>query len=324
MYVLFARLLRAGHRRHIALLLGALTTCVVVGGALFSVTQHIPVTTGLYWAITTASTVGYGDVTPKNPSGRIVASVVMFTCIPLLGATFAILTGATVSAGLRKVLNMGRGFPDGSYRIVVGMRPAVPAIIRELDKADEAVVLVADVDPNEIPEDVHLIRGDPTSATVLRRSRLEGAMHALVTGAADGDVLVSSVLIHEQAPRLPISALVRSTAVSEALRELGVNQTISLDDLVAHTMAKSLETPHSGRTAPRAHRLGATSPRRGGGGRRNGREAFQRRQERTGRTSARPCENRWHLARHRRGPSSGRGRQAPHRRAAPDERGSRR
>lgn len=247
MYFFFlARLLKVGHRRHIALLLGALATCVITGGEVFALTQHVPFTTGLYWAIVTASTVGYGDVIPKNPSGRIVASVVIFTCIPLLGATFAILTGATVSAGIRKVLNMGRGFPDGSYRIVVGMHPAVPAIIRELDKAKDSVVLVADIDPAEIPEDVHLVRGDPTSPGPLRRARPEGAVHALVTGAADGDVLVSAVLIHEQAPDLPISALVSSPAVSEALRELGVIQTVSLDDLVAHTMAKSLETPHAG------------------------------------------------------------------------------
>jgi voltage-gated potassium channel len=245
-FVLFARLLKVGHRRHIALLLGALTVCILLGGAIFGLTQHIPLTTGLYWAITTATTVGYGDVTPKNPSGRIVASAVMLTCIPLLGATFALLTGATVSAGLRKVLNMGRGFPAGSYRIVVGMHPAVPAIIRELDKAEDAVVLVADIDPTEIPEDVHLVRGDPTSPGPLRRARPEGAIHALVTGAADGDVLVSAVFIHEQAPDLPVSALVRSPAVSEALRALGITQTVSLDDLVAHTMAKSLETPHAG------------------------------------------------------------------------------
>jgi len=245
-FVLFARLLQVGHRRHIALLLSALAACVLAGGALFALTQHIAITTGLYWAIATATTVGYGDVTPKNPSGRVVASAVMLTCIPLLGATFALLTGATVSAGLRKVLNMGQGFPAGSYRIVVGMHPAVPAIIRELDKAKDAVVLVADIDPTEIPEDVHLVRGDPTSPGPLRRARPEGAIHALVTGAADGDVLVSAVFLHEQAPGLPISALVSSPAVSEALRELRINQTVSLDDLVAHTMAKTLETPHAG------------------------------------------------------------------------------
>ena len=66
-------------------------------------------------------------------------------------------------------------------------------------------------------------------------------------------MLVSSVLIHEQVPLLPISGFVRSTAVSEALRELGVNQTISLDDLVAHTMAKSLAPPHSRAEPPSSH-----------------------------------------------------------------------
>jgi voltage-gated potassium channel len=65
-------------------------------------------------------------------------------------------------------------------------------------------------------------------------------------GTADGDVLVSAVLLREQAPDLALSALVQAPSVSEALRELGVAQTMSADDLVAHTLAKSLETPHAG------------------------------------------------------------------------------
>ncbi len=258
------------------MLLGALATCVVAGGALFALTQHIPFTTGLYWAVTTATTVGYGDVTPKNPSGRIVASVVMLTCIPLLGATFALLTGATVSAGLRKVLNMGRGFPDGSYRIVVGMHPAVPAIIRELDKAEDAVVLVADIDPTEIPEDVHLVRGDPTSPAVLRRARPEGAMHALVTGAADGDVLVSSVLIREQAPDLPIVGS-RAFAGGEggAAGARGHPDRLPRRPRRPHD-GKEPRDAARGRAAARAHRLGAASPRRGGRGRRRRRQDAER------------------------------------------------
>ncbi|HEV8064808.1 MAG TPA: hypothetical protein VGP46_08260, partial [Acidimicrobiales bacterium] len=77
--------------------------------------------------------------------------------------------------------------------------------------------------------------------------RPEGAQHALITGQNDGEVLVSSVLLREQAPQLAMSALVHSSTVSEALSELGVAETMSADDLVAHTLAKSLETPHAGR-----------------------------------------------------------------------------
>jgi voltage-gated potassium channel len=242
----FVRLLKAGRRRHVAILLSALVAVVVAGAGAFSLTQHLPFTTSLYWAITTATTVGYGDVLPHSASGRFVASVVMLTAIPLLGATFAVVTGAAAAAGIRRILQMGNEFPSGTYRLVVGMHPTVPAIIEELVKADDAVVLVADVDPVSVREDVHVIRGDPTSQATLRKARPAGAQHALVAAANDGDVLIMAVLLREQAPDLPISALSNSGPVSEALRAIGVNQTVSVDELVAHTLAKSLESPHAG------------------------------------------------------------------------------
>jgi voltage-gated potassium channel len=58
-------------------------------------------------------------------------------------------------------------------------------------------------------------------------------------------VLVSSVLVRKQAPDLPIVAVVSSAAVREALRDLGVRQTMSAHDLIAATLAKSLEAPHA-------------------------------------------------------------------------------
>ncbi|HEV8063288.1 MAG TPA: potassium channel family protein, partial [Acidimicrobiales bacterium] len=140
MIILLARVFEAGHRRHVATLLAAMVACLFIGAGLFSATQHIPFTSGLYWAITTASTVGYGDITPHNAAGRVIASGVMLTCIPLLAASFALMTGATAAAGLRKVLNMATEFPSGSYRIVVGWHPTVPTILDELIKADTAVV----------------------------------------------------------------------------------------------------------------------------------------------------------------------------------------
>lgn len=210
----------------------------------FALTDHLPVPTGLYWAVTTATTVGYGDVTPHNTAARIVASAVMLTCIPLLAGAFALFTGAAASAALRKALNMAT-FPTGSYRIIVGAHPAVPAILDELADAGDAVVLVADVDPTTVRQGVHVVRGDPTQAATLQRARPEQATHALITGASDGDVLVSAVLLRQAAPKLVLTALARSPRISDALRDIGVHQTVCPDDLVAHTMAKSLEAPHA-------------------------------------------------------------------------------
>jgi voltage-gated potassium channel len=246
MIVLLARVLGAGHRRHVAILLAGVAACMLVGAAVFAATQQYSFGTAMYWAITTATTVGYGDVTPHNAVGRVVASAVMLTTIPLLASAFALVTGAAAASGIRRVLAMERRFPQGPYRLVIGMDPTVPAILAELVQAGDPVVLVADTDPVNLPAQVHVIRGDPTQPAVIERAKPEKAQQALITGTTDGDVLVSAVLLRNLAPDLPVAALVRSGPVREALRELGVQRTISADKLIAHTLAKSLETPHAG------------------------------------------------------------------------------
>jgi Trk K+ transport system NAD-binding subunit len=105
---------------------------------------------------------------------------------------------------------------------------------------------VADVDPVTVRDEVHLVKGDPTSEQALKAARPAKAEHALVTGASDGDVLVSVVLLRAAAPALAMTALVHSRSTSDALKDLGVSQTISTDELLSHTLAKALETPHAG------------------------------------------------------------------------------
>jgi voltage-gated potassium channel len=246
MIALLTRVLGAGHRRHVMVLMSGVVALTLLWAALFAVTQHLPLTTGLYWAITTATTVGYGDVTPRNAIGRLVASATMLTIIPLLASVFALVTGAAAAAGIRRIMAMGSRFPDGGFRLVIGMDPTVPAILDELVVAGDPVVLAADVDPASVRSEVHVVRGDPTQQAAIRSARPRDAQQALLTGASDGDVLISAVLLRKEAPDLPVAALVRSASVREALRDLGVQQTLSAEGLIAHALAKSLETPHAG------------------------------------------------------------------------------
>jgi voltage-gated potassium channel len=239
------RAMRSGQRARIASLLSAAAACVLTGAFLFSLAEKLPFTTGLYWAITTATTVGYGDVTPHNGIGRLIASAVMLTTIPLLASVFALATGGYAAAGIRRILAMHNPLPERPYRLVIGMAQSVPAILRELVAAGVTVVLVADTDPAGVPTEVHHIRADPTDESAIKRAKPADAEQALITGTSDGDVLVSSVLVRKQAPDLPIVAVVSSSAVREALHDLGVRQTMSAHDLIAATLAKSLEAPHA-------------------------------------------------------------------------------
>jgi voltage-gated potassium channel Kch len=88
-----------------ALFLGAAVAVIAGGAWLFSAIERIPLGDGFYWAVETGTTVGYGDVTPHNAAGRVVAVVVMLLAIPLFGAIFAILTAAHVHKRVRATVS---------------------------------------------------------------------------------------------------------------------------------------------------------------------------------------------------------------------------
>jgi voltage-gated potassium channel len=73
---------------------------VVVGGILMRVLDHDEysnIWVGMWWALQTVTTVGYGDVTPKHTSGRIVAAFVMLEGIAFLTIIIAAITSTFVA-----------------------------------------------------------------------------------------------------------------------------------------------------------------------------------------------------------------------------------
>ena len=48
---------------------------------------------GMWWGVQTVTTVGYGDVVPGDPAGKVIAAVLMFGGLSL----FAVITGAITS-----------------------------------------------------------------------------------------------------------------------------------------------------------------------------------------------------------------------------------
>ncbi|MDB5858331.1 MAG: ion transporter [Ramlibacter sp.] len=84
----------AASRRKILVFLSAVLMVVLILGTLLYVVEgpehgFTDIPTAVYWAITTITTVGFGDITPKTSIGRFIASVMM-----LIGwGTLAVPTG---------------------------------------------------------------------------------------------------------------------------------------------------------------------------------------------------------------------------------------
>jgi hypothetical protein len=77
------------------------TAVVVVGGGilirLLDHSEYPSVWVGMWWALQTVTTVGYGDVTPKHPSGRLVGVLVMLEGIAFLAITTAVITSSFIA-----------------------------------------------------------------------------------------------------------------------------------------------------------------------------------------------------------------------------------
>jgi len=87
-------------RRAAGIIAGFTFLITIAGGILARLLDHHEYPTigkGLWFALQTVTTVGYGDATPHQPSGRIIAAILMLTAIGFLAVITASVTAALVA-----------------------------------------------------------------------------------------------------------------------------------------------------------------------------------------------------------------------------------
>lgn len=58
---------------------------LIIGAVTYSITEHVSLAQAFWWAIATATTVGYGDISPHTFIGKLVALVLMLVGIGVIG-----------------------------------------------------------------------------------------------------------------------------------------------------------------------------------------------------------------------------------------------
>jgi voltage-gated potassium channel len=89
----------------VRIIVGSTAAVVVVSSVLMWLLDHKEYPNlgrALWWAMQTIPTVGYGDVTPQNPSGRIIATFVMLWGIAFLSILTAVITSTFVARAARE------------------------------------------------------------------------------------------------------------------------------------------------------------------------------------------------------------------------------
>ena len=180
---------------------------------------------GTYWwyFLVTSATVGYGDVFPVSPGGRIVGVYVIVGGIVTLTLLFTQLAGALQSIRGRRL----RGVVPldlSDHVVLLGYWPGrTERIVAELTADGRFQVALCawdDVAENPLTDNpaVHFVRGDLTHEDVMTRACVPRARTAVLDGRDDNETLAMAVAVDHANPDIHLVAAVRDLGRRENLR----------------------------------------------------------------------------------------------------------
>ena len=123
--------------RRAAVIISTYTALVtVVGGViarLFDRHDFHSIGAGIWWALQTVTTVGYGDVIPRAGAGRVIGAVVMVSGI----AFISVITAAVTAALIRAAVGPGERSEEAVSRQLDEIRVQLRALEARLDGPSE-------------------------------------------------------------------------------------------------------------------------------------------------------------------------------------------
>lgn len=150
--------------------------------------QHIHnIGDGIWWALVTLTTVGYGDMAPEEPLGRVLGGILMIMGMFSL-AGFAGIVGNTLLNAILSIQKEQFRMSQYVNHVVVcgydgGSRMLLDTLMSELENSDSQVVVFSPgARPTDLPSEVIWIDGDPTKESELDKVKLVGARAVVVVG----------------------------------------------------------------------------------------------------------------------------------------------
>ncbi len=199
-------------RRALGACLVILLGCVLVAASVMHVLEAAAqperfgtIPDAMYWAVITLTTVGYGDVTPVTPSGKLAASLTAIMGLVMLALPVAIISSA-FSREIHKRDFVVNWSMVSRVPLFAGLQPeAVGRILRYLKSRMHG------------PDEVIVRRGDPAHS-----------MFFIASGSVEVD-LPGKRLVLEEGHFFGEMALMRRTERSATVRSIGKTRLLELD-----------------------------------------------------------------------------------------------
>ncbi len=196
----------------------------IIGGSSLYLAEHgtnpdlTTLADAIWWALVTLTTVGYGDISPMTPIGRVVGGAMMVVGMITL-ALFAGIVGNTMLSSVMRVREEQFRMSSSMNHVVVcgwepGARMLLDAILAEIDtQTTELVIFAPNERPANVPPEFRWVSGDATKESELGKARMESADAALIVGSralspqdADARTLLTAFTIRSYMDSQPTTA----------------------------------------------------------------------------------------------------------------------
>ena len=235
-------------RENLIQLLGVILIMVLISATLVSwLEPDLTFFSAIWWSIVTLTTVGYGDISPATAGGRVIAVLIMFFGIGVLGMLSANLAAILISKRMRE--NSGMCKTSLSNHIILcEWNHRAKAILAELradpKTNDMPIVLIADI--NEKPladEQLFFVKGQVNEES-LEKANLTKARTVVVLGdsaleatSRDAKVVLTTLTIESMAPHVHSVVELVDKANEQHCRRANADEIIVGSELSSHLVA---------------------------------------------------------------------------------------
>jgi voltage-gated potassium channel len=229
----------------------ALVATLCIGTAGFVLIEHYPVFDAFYMTLITVATVGYSEIHPLSPAGRVFNSVLILFGVSLLFFGIGLTTQAVVQLelgaffGKRRMRRMIEKLEN--HYIVCGYGRVGRGAAWEMQQAGLGCVIV-DRDPERVEAAVqgglHALGGDSTRDQTLLDAGVKRARGLVAALGSDADNLFVILSAKTLNPVLNVAARAGEEEAEEKLRRAGADTVFAPYTHAGHRLAQSLIRPH--------------------------------------------------------------------------------
>ena len=196
-----------------------------------------------YFTIVTASTVGYGDITPLSPMARLFGMSVVVVGTASFAIALGSLLGPAIEARFSKAL--GRMTQTQlelleDHLLVLGHGDLTDVILDELGEEMEYLVVTQDAEwANKMGDAVDVLVADPSDEESLERAGIDRVRAVVVATNNDAEDALAVLTARQLNPDVTIVAAATNRENVEKLRRAGADTVISPATIGGHLLVES-------------------------------------------------------------------------------------